>query len=141
MAGAQRAHEQGDRHRGCQVRRAFVAGRRECPGERDGVMDTADSTEIVSCRNTRCGQQLRIPTGEVLQVTCPTCGMSFTYKPSHTPGEQTKGLSPEFQRKAWVMAELMLMIARESMTLLKRNNQAVATKVSQKQEWEAFIEF
>ncbi|HEV8242902.1 MAG TPA: hypothetical protein VGQ07_02830 [Nitrospirales bacterium] len=104
-------------------------------------MDTADSTEIVSCRNTRCGQQLRIPAGEVLQVTCPTCGMSFTYRPLRTPGERNKGLSPEFQRKAWVMAELMLMIARESMTLLKRNNPAVATKVSQKQEWEAFIEF
>ncbi len=104
-------------------------------------MDTADSTEIVPCRNTRCGQQLRIPAGEVLQVTCPTCGMSFTYRPLRTPGERNKGLSPEFQRKAWVMAELMLMIARESMTLLKRNNPAVATKVSQKQEWEAFIEF
>ncbi len=104
-------------------------------------MDTADSTEIVSCRNTRCGQQLRIPADEILQVTCPTCGMSFTYRPPRTPGEQNKGLSPEFQRKAWVMAELMLMIARESMTLLKRNNQAIATKMPQKQEWEAFIEF
>lgn len=104
-------------------------------------METGDSPEIVSCRNARCGQQLRIPASKILQVTCPTCGMSFTYRPPRTPGGENTGLSPEFQRKAWVMAELMLMIARESMTLLKRNNPAVATKTPQKQEWEAFIEF
>ena len=104
-------------------------------------METADSSEIVACRNARCGQQLRIPAGEILQVTCPTCGMSFTYRPPRAPGVANTGLSQEFQRKAWVLAELMLMIARESMTLLKRNNPAVATKALQKQEWEAFIEF
>ncbi|TAL12927.1 MAG: hypothetical protein EPO02_00090 [Nitrospirae bacterium] len=56
-------------------------------------------------------------------------------------GAHGKGLSPENQRKAWVMGELMLAIARESMTLIKQNDPALASKVSRKQEWEAFIEF
>lgn len=103
-------------------------------------METADSSEIVTCLNAKCGQQLRIPAGEMLQVTCPTCGTSFTYRPPRTavPG---KGLSPEYQHKAWIMGELMLVIAKESMTLIKRNDPAIASKVSRKQEWEAFIEF
>lgn len=104
-------------------------------------METADSSEIVTCMNAQCGQQLRIPAGEILQVTCPTCGASFTYRPPCPGGGKKKGLSPEFQRKAWVMGELMLMIARESMTLLKRNTPDIAGKISRKQEWEAFLEF
>lgn len=103
-------------------------------------METADSPEIITCLNAKCGQQLRIPAGEMLQVTCPACGTNFTYRPPKTGG-QGKGLSSENQRKAWVMGELMLAIARESMTLLKRNDPAIASKVSRKQEWEAFIEF
>ncbi len=103
-------------------------------------METADSSEIVTCLNAKCGQQLRIPAGEMLQVTCPTCGTSFTYRPPRTAGPG-KGLSPEYQRKAWIMGELMLVIAKESMTLIKRNDPAIASKVSRKQEWEAFIEF
>jgi len=51
------------------------------------------------------------------------------------------GLSPEYQRKAWVMGELMLAIAKESMTLIKRNDPSTASKVSRKKEWEGFIEF
>ena len=58
-----------------------------------------------------------------------------------TAGRQGKGLSPEFQKKAWVMGDLMLVIAKESMTLIKRNNPAIATTASRKQEWEGFIEF
>ncbi len=104
-------------------------------------MESAESFEIVSCMNFQCGQQLRIPAGEMLQVTCPTCGTSFTYRPPKSAGGQTKGLGPEFRKKAWIMAELMLMIARESMTLIKRNAPAVGSKVTRKQEWEAFIEF
>jgi hypothetical protein len=103
-------------------------------------MEQADSSEIISCLNAQCGQQLRIPGGEMLQVTCPTCGTSFTYRPPRGGG-QGKGLSADFQRKAWVLGELMLMIARESMTLIKRNDPTIATKFSHKQEWEAFIEF
>jgi hypothetical protein len=103
-------------------------------------METADSSAIVTCLNAKCGQQLRIPAGETLQVTCPTCGASFTYRPPKTAGPGT-GLSPEYQRKAWVMGELMLAIAKESVTLIKRNDPATATKASRKQEWEAFIEF
>ena len=104
-------------------------------------METADSSEIVTCMNAQCGQQLRIPAGEILQVTCPTCGTSFTYRPPGATGGSKKGLSPEFQRKAWVMSELMLMIARESMTLLTRNTPDIAGKMTRKQEWEAFLEF
>jgi hypothetical protein len=104
-------------------------------------METADSSEIVTCMNAQCGQQLRIPASEILQVTCPTCGTSFTYRPIRTADGSKKGLSPEFQRKAWVMSELMLMIARESMTLLKRNTPDIASKMTRKQEWEAFLEF
>lgn len=103
-------------------------------------METADSSEIVTCLNAKCGQQLRIPAGETLQVTCPTCGTSFTHRPPRTAGPR-KGLSPDSQRKAWILGELMLMIAKESMTLIKRNDPAIATKVSRKQEWEGFIEF
>lgn len=103
-------------------------------------MDTADSSEIIACLNAKCGQQLRVPAGEMLQVTCPACGTNFTYRPPKALG-QGKGLSPDNQRKAWVMSELMLAIAGESMTLIKRNDPTVATKVSRKQEWEAFIEF
>jgi hypothetical protein len=103
-------------------------------------METADSSEIISCLNATCGQQLRIPAGEILEVTCPTCGTNFTYRPPQTAG-QRKGLSPEYQRKAWVMGELMLVIAKESMTLIKRNDPSIASKVSRKQEWEGFIEF
>lgn len=104
-------------------------------------METADSSETVTCMNAQCGQQLRIPAGEILQVTCPTCGTSFTYRPPRTAGGSKQGLSPDVQRKAWVMSELMLMIARESMTLLKRNTPDVASKITRKQEWEAFLEF
>ena len=104
-------------------------------------METADSSEIVTCMNAQCGQQLRIPAGEILQVTCPTCGTSFTYRPPRPEGGSKKGLSPESQRKAWVMGELMLMIARESMTLLKRNSPDIVSKMTRKQEWEAFLEF
>lgn len=103
-------------------------------------MEPADSSEIVACMNAQCGQQLRIPAGEILQVTCPTCGTSFTYRPPRTAGGSKKGLSPEFQRKAWIMGELMLMIARESMTLLKRNTPDIASKMTRKQEWEAVLE-
>ncbi len=103
-------------------------------------METADSPEIITCLNAQCGQQLRIPAGETLQVTCPTCGTNFTYRPPRTGGHG-KGLSPENQRKAWVMGELMLVIARESMTLIKRNDPAIASKLPRKQEWEAFLEF
>src|SRR5260370_16793500 len=39
------------------------------------------------------------------------------------------------------MGELMLMIARESMTLLKRNPPDIGGKMTRKQEWEAFLEF
>jgi len=39
------------------------------------------------------------------------------------------------------MGELMLMIARESMTLLKRNTPGLASKMTRKQDWEAFLEF
>ena len=92
-------------------------------------METADSSEIVTCMNAQCGQQLRIPAGEILQVTCPTCGTSFTYRPPRPEGGSKKGLSPESQRKAWVMGELMLMIARESMTLLKRNSPDIVSKI------------
>ena len=104
-------------------------------------METADSSEIVTCMNAQCGQQLRIPAGEILQVTCPTCGTSFTYRPPSASGGSKRGLSPEFQRKAWVMGELMLMIARESMTLLKRNTADIDSKMTRKQEWEGFLEF
>ena len=104
-------------------------------------METADSSEIVTCMNAQCGQQLRIPAGEILQVTCPTCGASFTYRPPRTAGGSKTGLSAEFQRKAWVMGELMLMIARESMALLKRNTPGLASKMTRKQDWEAFLEF
>ena len=105
------------------------------------MMETADSSEILTCMNAQCGQQLRIPAGEILQVTCPTCGTSFTYRPPRTGGGAKKGLSPEFQRKAWVMGELMLMIAQESMTLLKRNTADIASKMTRQQEWGAFLEF
>jgi hypothetical protein len=104
-------------------------------------METADSSGIVTCMNAQCGQQLRIPAGESLQVTCPTCGTSFTYRPPCAAGGSKKGLSPEFQRKAWVLGELMLMIARESMALLKRNTPDIASTMTRKQEWEAFLEF
>ncbi|HZC67144.1 MAG TPA: hypothetical protein VE201_00865, partial [Nitrospirales bacterium] len=104
-------------------------------------METADSSEIVTCMNAQCGQQLRVPAGEILQVTCPTCGTSFTYRPPRTAVGSKAGLSPECQRKAWVMGELMLMIARESMTLLKRNTPDITSKMTRKQEWEAFLEF
>src|SRR3989442_572766 len=104
-------------------------------------METADPPENVTCMTAKCGQQLRIPAGEILQVTCPTCGTSFTYRPPSAAGGSKKGLSPEFQRKAWVMGELMLMIARESMTLLKRNTPDITSKMTRKQEWEAFLEF
>src|SRR3989442_2413504 len=104
-------------------------------------MEPADSSETVTCMNPQCGQQLRIPAGEILQVTCPTCGTSFTYRPPSAAGGSKKGLSPEFQRKALVMGELMLMIARESMTLVKRNTPDIASKMTRKQQWEAFLEF
>ena len=103
-------------------------------------MEPDDSSEIVSCLNAQCEQQLRIPAGETLQVTCPTCGTSFTHRPPQ-PGGRGNSLSPDYQRKAWVLGELMLMIARESMTLIKRNDPSMASKVSRKQEWEGFIEF
>ena len=103
-------------------------------------MEADDSAEIVSCLNVQCGQQLRIPAGEMLQVTCPTCGTSFTHRPPQTGGPG-KRLSPEYQRKAWVLGELMLVIAKDSMTLIKRNDPSMASKVSRKQEWEGFIEF
>lgn len=103
-------------------------------------MEPADSSEIIPCRNATCGQQLRIPAGEILAVTCPTCGTNFTHRPPKAAGHG-KGLAPEYQRKAWVMGELMLVIARESMTLIKRNDPSITSKVSRKLEWEGFIEF
>jgi hypothetical protein len=91
--------------------------------------------EIVSCRNVQCRQQLRIPAGEMLQVTCPTCQTSFTYR----PGQPGKRLSEEFQSKAWTLAELLLAISRESMMLIKRQAPALSN-MPRKQEWEGFVE-
>jgi hypothetical protein len=44
-------------------------------------MESVNGTEIISCPNAQCGQQLRIPAGEVLMVTCPSCQASFTHRP------------------------------------------------------------
>ncbi len=106
-------------------------------------MDTADQFEIVSCPNAHCGQQLRIPAGEVLLVTCPTCRTSFTHRPGKNNGErdQRQHLSPELQRKAWTLGELMLGISQESVTLLRRQAPAIAGKLDRKKEWEVYIEF
>src|SRR5438876_6393548 len=136
MGGALHAHEPGHRHRRRKVCRAVVAGRREHVRPRDCMMETADSSEIVTCMNAQCGQQLRIPAGEILQVTCPTCRASFTHKPERVAGmaEDPQGLSPEYQRKAWALAETLLGIAQESVTLVKRQAPAVAGKLSRKQE-------
>lgn len=105
-------------------------------------MDSTGEFEIVTCRNGTCGQQLRIPAGEVLQVTCPTCHSSFTHRPeAAAAGESRQGLSPEYQRKAWTLGETVLGIAQESVKLVKGQAPTVAGKLSRKQEWEVFIEF
>jgi hypothetical protein len=106
-------------------------------------MDSTGEFVVVTCRNAGCGQQLRIPAGEVLQVTCPSCRASFTHRPEKAAAEadDPHGLSPEYQRKAWALAETLLGIAQESVTLVKRQVPAVAAKLSRKQEWEVFIEF
>lgn len=106
-------------------------------------MDSTGEFEVVTCRNAACGQQLRVPAGEVLQVTCPTCRASFTHRPEKTAGgaDRRQSLSPEYQRKAWTLGETVLGIAQESVTLVKRQAPAVAAKLSRKQEWEVFIEF
>lgn len=104
-------------------------------------MDTSgNGTEIVSCPNAQCGQQLRIPAGEHLQVTCPTCRTSFTHRPEKAQDKRQR-LSSEFQRKAWILGELLLAIAQESVTLVKRQAPKSAANLDRKQEWEVFIEF
>jgi len=100
-------------------------------------MESVNPTEIISCPNARCGQQLRVPAGEVLMVTCPSCEASFTHRP-HTQG---KRLSQEFRTKSWTLGELMIAISRESMTLLKRQVPQALGTMERKQEWEGFIEF
>src|SRR5438093_2883325 len=100
-------------------------------------MESVNGTEIVSCPNAQCGQQLRIPAGEVLMVTCPSCQASFT----HRPLPQGKRLSQEFRTKSWTLGELMIAISRESMTLLKRQAPNALGTLDRKQEWEAFIDF
>jgi hypothetical protein len=100
-------------------------------------MESVNGTEIVSCPNAQCGQQLRIPSGEVLIVTCPSCNASFT----HRPLAEGKKLSQEFRTKSWTIAELMIAISRESMMLLKRQAPTLLGNVTRKQEWEGFIEF
>jgi len=100
-------------------------------------MESVNGTEIVSCPNAQCGQQLRIPAGEVLMVTCPSCQASFT----HRPLPQGKRLSQEFRTKSWTLGELMIAISRESMTLLKRQAPNALGALDRKQEWEAFIDF
>ena len=62
-------------------------------------METADSPEIITCLNAQCGQQLRIPADETLQVTCPSCGTSFTYRPPRT-GDATTGSIPPRSKSA-----------------------------------------
>ena len=106
-------------------------------------MDTAGEFEIVSCPNDQCGQQLRIPAGEAIQVTCPTCQASFTHRPEKEARDPNRSpnLSPEFQRKAWTLGETLLGIAQESVTFVKRQAPHAAPKLSRKQEWEVFIEF
>jgi hypothetical protein len=98
-------------------------------------MGSSNGTEIISCPNAQCGQQLRIPADEVLMVTCPSCQASFTYRP------QSKRISQEFRTKSWTLGELMLAISRESMTLLKRQAPNALGTLERKQEWEAFVEF
>jgi hypothetical protein len=100
-------------------------------------MESVNGTEIISCPNAQCGQQLRVPAGEVLMVTCPSCQASFT----HRPQTQGKRLSEEFRTKSWTLGELMIAISRESMTLLKRQAPQALGTLERKQEWEAFIEF
>jgi hypothetical protein len=100
-------------------------------------MESINGTEIISCPNAQCGQQLRIPAGEVLMVTCPSCQASFTYRPL----PQGKRLSEEFRTKSWTLGELMIAISRESMTLLKRQAPNLLGSLQRKQEWEGFIEF
>jgi hypothetical protein len=100
-------------------------------------MESVNGTEIISCPNAQCGQQLRIPAGEVLMVTCPSCQASFTYRPL----PQGKRLSEEFRTKSWTLGELMIAISRESMTLLKRQAPNLLGSLQRKQEWEGFIEF
>ena len=106
-------------------------------------MDTTDGSEIVTCPDARCGQQLRIPAGEVLQVTCPTCRTMFTHRPEKMTGEPPgrQNLSREFQRKAWTLGEMMLAIAQESVMLVKRQAPVVSSNLSRKQEWEVCLEF
>ncbi|HLG44178.1 MAG TPA: hypothetical protein VI337_04110 [Nitrospirales bacterium] len=105
-------------------------------------MNTADVSEIVTCPNAECAQPLRIPAGEFLQVTCPTCQTSFTRRPDKMAGAQspTQALSAEFQRKAWALGELILAIAHESVLLAKRQAPSAAN-LPRKQEWETFLEF
>jgi hypothetical protein len=100
-------------------------------------MDSDNGTEIVPCPNAQCGQQLRIPSGEVLVVTCPTCQATFTHRPS----SHAQRLSQEFRTKSWTLGELMIVISRESMVRLKHQAPNALGNLDRKQEWEAFIEF
>jgi len=100
-------------------------------------MESVNGTEIISCPNAQCGQQLRIPTDEVLMVTCPSCQASFT----HRPNAKGKRISEEFRTKSWTLGELMIAISRESMMLLKRQAPNALGTLERKQEWEAFVEF
>jgi hypothetical protein len=100
-------------------------------------MDSDNGTEIIPCPNAQCGQQLRIPSGEVLNVTCPTCQASFT----HRPLAEGKRLAQEFRTKSWTLGELMIVISRESMVRLKHQAPNALGSLDRKQEWEAFIEF
>ncbi len=97
-------------------------------------MESVDGTEIISCPNAHCGQQLRIPADETLMVTCPSCQASFTHRP------QSKRISEDLRTKSWTLGELMLAISRESMTLLKRQAPNAQT-LERTQEWEGFVEF
>ena len=101
-------------------------------------MESVDGTDIVSCPNARCRQQLRIPVGDVLLVTCPSCQASFTYRPM-APGKRC--LSQEWQTKSWTLGELMVVISRESMMLLKRQVPNIFADLQRKQDWDAFLEF
>ena len=98
-------------------------------------MESINGTEIITCPNAQCGQQLRIPADETLMVTCPSCEASFSHRPNG------KRLSPEFRTKSWTLGELMIGISRESMMLLKRQAPNALGTLERKQEWEGFIEF
>jgi hypothetical protein len=101
-------------------------------------MESVEGTEIVCCPDARCRQQLRIPAGETLLVTCPSCQASFTHRP---PATGRRCLSQEWQMKSWTLGELMVVISRESMMLLKRQAPNTFANLQRKQDWDAFLEF